>query len=226
MMGSFSLSFAKEVSAPLVAKKVFSFPFGQMQRYVNFDFIVPRGNCGNVETYQFSKEFGKNAKSNWKLLEIGSVAKKGWYRFSKSSDSCNAKFEIQGNLSEIANISTWSVLEIEPGEVGLFSKDNWEQGNHFELSENDAQFSYYLLMPHNEVNTSLDVIIKGDEFIYMHGKCVGAIIADSFGNLSQKIDLQNAKDTGVLDIMISDDDVVVLIYEEEQKEAKKIASKL
>ncbi len=196
-----------------LARKVFT-GTGSVQRYVDFNFVVPSGDCGNLEIYEFKKSYYPYTEpAHWQLKNPGETARKGFYRFVNNETVCPTKFSVTGSLDFVEQMETWQVIEIEPREIGLFAKGKWKEINFFNLSEDDTSYSYYLLMPGYGMNTSLATITSANEYIYMYGDFSGVIVGDPRGFLNKVVtgtDLKNF----LKKYIIRDDEIIILIYHE------------
>lgn len=213
LVGIFTFTFAQDYPARKVLAGT-----GEIQRFVDFKFEVPFGDCNQVDTYQYIRYSGWGEKGHWLKKEPGTLTEKGWYRFiNKDAGICPSKFSIEGKLDFLERMESWWTMELEPEEIGLFVKGKWSENNFFHLSANDSQYSYYLVASGYELTTSLDVFFgENNEFVYMIGRPIGAIIADSRGFLKKIIWKRVDRKGDILnnDIVFSHDDLIVLIYKE------------
>lgn len=186
--------------------------FGFYQMYINFDFIVPTGNCDNFAVLRYEPHWNipNNTPAAWVWMEPGTLAPRGFYKIINMDLGCSPVVVISGVVDEIHNINTWQAREIEPEEAGMFVWQtwggSWEENNYFNLSTDDREYSYYLLMPGKGMKTPLSVFSSAG-FIDMSGQFVGAIICNSWGFLVEQVSLRR-------NCLIDEDDVIVLIYKE------------
>lgn len=214
----FALAFAVEAKAQEVDRKVF-IGAGTFQKFVNFPFRVPWGNCGtgSLEVYQYVPSepfFG--VKSEWKKLFPGEMVPAGFYRFVNHDLGCATRFSLCGEISEVQQIEAASLIEIEPQDVGMFVEGVRRPRNVLGLPDENDAYSYDLVMPHWGVNISLGALLK-DEVFTSSQKIVGVILADRRGFLKHRIwgrknVLRQAKK-----VWISPDDITIVVYYEKYR---------
>lgn len=210
----FCSALAGGIPDPVTAKKVFAIT-GEFQVYVGFPFVVPTGECNNLDVYRWEKGFEFYRRpAVWFQINPGEITGAGYYRFVNREMLCNPKFEIRGELDQTANMSGWSALEIEPREVGIFAKNVWQEVNPLGLSEDDTQYSYYLVSQGHGMKTSLDFVLHEQYFASISGEPVGVIVADSRGALKKVFMPRHVNDDSMGKIIFDDDDIIVVIYKE------------
>ena len=198
------------------ARKVF-FGVGEIQKSIPFSFEVPVGSCENLKTYQLIPGDWQT-KGKWKLLEPGTIAPQGVYRFvNEDKLGCSVRFDIEGEVSWSKLYESFSFREIEPGDVGLLVKNHWKPGNPFKLPTNDLVASFYLLQPNIGMNLNIAVINQHpNDFIYFQGFLYGVIICDNQGFLKKYLSGDVLIEKGYK-MWIDDDDVVILEFREEYR---------
>lgn len=160
---------------------------GDFQQYVRHPFEVTGGNCGELETYQLQHSFPLlGVQAEWKKMDIGATAQQGWYRFKNPKTACSSEFQLIGQVSRwVAEGASWQTMEVESEDLDLLSKS--EEENFFNLSQDDAKFSYELVIPPIGAVASLDEIANGSLFYVPSNRVlVGAIISNDRGFLHKK----------------------------------------
>lgn len=203
---------------------------GEFQQYVPFPFWVTSGECGQLETYHFQQSFQfLGIQGEMTKMDVGTLAPAGFYKFKNPKNECSAKFQLNGQVPRwVAEVDSWSTLEIEPEDLGLLSK-NGSMENVFEISTDDRKISVELVMPSIGSAASLDQVAEGSMFyVGSSKKLVGAVISNDHGFLHKKAmwnDPWLEYDWGVFpflnpipndakDIVVKDGDIVVLIWQE------------
>lgn len=210
------------ITAPAfsAASKVFLGDNVSFQVYIPFGFQVPSGintDGEMVKTQEFKRGYWGQSGA-WEDKIPGEKVRKGFYRFKVPKGVVS--IALSGDYDSLQAMRTWTMTEIEPGEVGLFVEGVKEAKNVFRLPTDDKTASYYLLMPNPGMNVTLGGLLRGKNFIYMAGSLYGVIISDSRGYLQQYLTGQALK-KNLNNIIIRDNDIVVLEYRGEYSNSKK-----
>lgn len=175
---------------------------GTYIRHIPFPFQVPWSNgCGTLEVKEYKKSqsfFG--VVGSWETKNGGESVSAGWYRFEvKDADlaACTPLVDFNSNpVSKVyMDMPSGAFMEVEPEDLGLFTKNGVIE-NIFNLSTDDTQFSYELVISAPNTVRTLDSFMKNTHFFSDSGKnIVGAIVADSHGFLKDKISFDQSIQT-------------------------------
>lgn len=217
-------------NAEVLGRKVFAMS-GEFMEYIPFPFTVPSGNCGNVRTFEYepSYNYPVYTSAHWQELAPGTEVKSysiGIFKFIVDGSICSPEFVVGGIPNEYDIYGTWSGIEVNPEDLGLFVKGVGIATNYFNLSTDDRQYSYVIAFSPLGRKYTLNDLISfaggGTGGIQPSGSTlVGAIVPDERGYLASTIFNQKSltKSMALLakqapNIILHDDQVVVLIYKE------------
>jgi hypothetical protein len=188
---------------------------GDQLVYVNFPFIVPSGNCAQVETrrYIFSNSTS-GIQASWELLTPGTTTPdhRGVYWFRNNEMACDPRFEIEGHPmdGDVYN-GDWGI-EVEPKDIGVLSGSK-TYGNKFSLSEDDTQFSYSLMFNSFGYKVSIGKLMQVADWCDLKG----VILPSQWGFLNALISWNRtmAQDAAMVEkIMINRDEIFIVICKE------------
>lgn len=166
---------------------------GTHQRFVPFQFDIPWSAGGVLKVYQFQKSqpfFGEIGK--WVLKNPGERVSMGVYRF----EIVGADMKLRPPVVDIVvKLPRWQVevgvggfMEIEPEDLGLLAKNGNTPNNAFNLSTDDAKYSYEIVCNSIGSERSLDSFRQNTGSFPDSGRnIVGAVVADSRGFLTKKV---------------------------------------
>jgi len=201
------------------AERVFVGKNVSFQRYISYNFLVTAGDCGNLEMDELVlSEYPYIDPARWERKNSGEATNKGYYRFTNRENRCDSEFTLHWTLIHTKELhQKLSVAKINPGEIGLLVKDQWERNNYFKLPEDDNLYSFYLAIPGAGVSMTLSAVAETVATnLLKPGKLLGVIVSnDGSGYLNEIIDLRLAKkNVSNWKRMISEGEVVVLGYQD------------
>lgn len=208
----FSLSIYSVAFAEYETKKTFGV-IGEFIVYVPFDFEVPSGNCGSVETREYIPSYPSiygADPAHWELKSFGEFVRHGLYKFKNSETVCDSRFSIFGVINDINSSDTLQGREIEPEDMGILMKGGTVAKNIFRLSTDDSQYSYDLVHNSFGMSMSVDVLIK-NWYIGGSEQVVGVVLVDDRGYLTWPV---VGKRFNRLNTIVKDGDYIVLIIKE------------
>lgn len=199
-------------SAEYVTKKTFGVT-GEFIIYVPFDFEVPSGNCGRVETWEnipsYPSIYGADP-AHWESKFQGEYVRRGLYKFKNSETVCDPRFSISGVIDDMNSVDTLEGREIEPEDMGILVKRGTMAKNVFGLPTDDTLYSYELI--HNSFGMSMSIdVLANIWYIGGNRQIVGAIVVDNRGYLTHPA---VGKRFNKLTTVIKDGDYVILIIKE------------
>jgi hypothetical protein len=186
---------------------------GEFIVYIPFDFEVPSGNCGGLETWEnipsYPSIYGASL-AHWELKISGEFVRHGLYKFKNTESICDPKVSIFGTINEMNSSDTLEGREIEPEDMGILVKGGTKAGNVFGLPTDDRKYSYELVHNSFGMSMSLDVLIK-NWYLGGNREIVGAVLPGERGFLTRVVwKKQFGKNSGI----IKEDEYIVLIIKE------------